>query len=149
MHVLRADSAELMSARVRDWCGGAWQVWVEVDVLDLDGGRPLRTPPLRKGSGKSLDLAFSALLPVNAANGHLDSLRRVLASSDEQESDLYFTLKGRGTRGDKDLAQGFINLRDILKARRRGAHRHRSHLLLERRAAPAAGLRCACALIAS
>ena len=89
-------------------------VWIEVDVLDLDGGQPLRTSPLRKNTRGPLRFDFSHSLSVDAAK--LDMLRRALASAEEQDSDVYFALKGRGPRvAERELAQGFINLAQLAR----------------------------------
>ena len=109
---VRIDVGELVVTDALQTDGSIMEVWMEVDVLDLDGGQPLRTAPLRKNARK-LDFEFTQLLSINP--DYLESLRKALASSDEQASDVYFTLKGRGPRGERELAQGFVNLKQLLK----------------------------------
>jgi hypothetical protein len=92
---VRIDVGELVVTDALTTDGSVSEVWVEVDVLDLDGGTPLRTTSLRK-QGRRLDFEFTQMLPVTSQGGGLESLRVALASADPQASDVYFTLKGKG-----------------------------------------------------
>ena len=69
------------------------KVYVDIDVLDLDGGTPLRTVPIAKNARK-LDFEFSQALSVPSDSKEMDSLRLALKSSEEEVADVYFTLKG-------------------------------------------------------
>ena len=52
------------------------------------------------------------------AGGRLAAeLHKALRARDEQEADVYFTLKTRDARGkERELGQGFVNLHEMLKA---------------------------------
>jgi hypothetical protein len=114
---IRIDVGELTASEALVGDGAIVDVWVEVDVLDLDGGTPLRTPPLRKTAPK-LDFNFSQTLTVDGDK--LETLRRALEGP-EQESDVYFVLKGRGPRvPERELAQGFINLQHLAQSVAKG-----------------------------
>ena len=114
---IRIDVGELTASDALMGDGGVVDVWVEVDVLDLDGGTPLRTKPLRKTAQK-LDFSYSQTITVDAPK--LELLRQALKAP-EQESDVYFVLKGRGPRTqERELAQGFVNLQQLSQAAKRG-----------------------------
>ncbi|KOO26535.1 protein fantom isoform 1, partial [Chrysochromulina tobinii] len=114
---IRIDVGELTASEALVGDGAIVDVWVEIDVLDLDGGTPLRTPPLRKTAPK-LDFNFSQTLTVDGDK--LETLRRALEGP-EQESDVYFVLKGRGPRvPERELAQGFINLQHLAQSVAKG-----------------------------
>ena len=114
---IRIDVGELTASEALVGDGAIVDVWVEVDMLDLDGGTPLRTPPLCKTAPK-LDFNFSQTLTVDGDK--LETLRRALEGP-EQESDVYFLLKGRGPRvPERELAQGFINLQHLAQSVAKG-----------------------------
>lgn len=103
---IRIDVGELTMSDSLTTDGQVMEVWVEVDVLDLDGGAPLRTQPLHKNA-RRLDFEFTQLLPATAEGGQLESLRVALGAKESESADVFFILKGRGTRGEKELAHGY------------------------------------------
>ena len=92
------------------------EVWVDVDAV----GREVRTIKLDK-TAPSLDFGFSTEFTIAPGSEEQAALCEALGSADEQDADVYFDLMSRreaGPRGpaaeDVQLAQGFINLRQML-----------------------------------
>ena len=86
------------------------EVWVEVDLLDLASAAQLRTKPQRK-TASALDFGYSHSVSVAPGSRAQQALQKALRSRDEQESDVYFSLKTReGRRRDKELGQGYVSL---------------------------------------
>ena len=90
-------------------------VWVEVDLLDLADAAQLRTKPQRKAAA-SLDFGYSHSVGVAPGSRAQQELQKALRSADEQESDVYFSLKTRDGRGqEKELGQGYVSLRKLAR----------------------------------
>ena len=86
------------------------EVWVEVDLLDLASAAQLRTKPQRK-TAAALDFGYSHSVSVAPGSRAQQALQKALRSKDEQESDVYFSLKTRDARGqEKELGQGYVSL---------------------------------------
>eukprot|EP00966_Prymnesium_polylepis_P106481 2465854-Prymnesium_polylepis.1 len=93
------------------------QLWVEIDALELNGPVPLRTNEVPRDA-PSHHFGFAQLVQVADGSAALEKLVAALAAADEQEADIYFALKSRGPQGDKEVAQGFVNLKAIEKAKK-------------------------------
>ena len=91
------------------------EVWVEVDLVDIGDRAALTTQRLRK-MASPLDFRYSYSVPIAPGSAEQATLRRVMDSTDEQESDVYFELKtsGRSGKGDVQIGQGFLNLKQLL-----------------------------------
>jgi hypothetical protein len=111
---VRIDVGELVMTDALLLDRSVQKVYVEIDALDLDGGTPLRTVPIAKNARK-LDFEFSQALSVPSDSKEMDSLRLALKSSEEEVADVYFTLKGSSATGEKELAQGFVNLQELMR----------------------------------
>jgi len=116
----RADSMQVkvgvlaLSPAVRQ-DASVTDVWVEVDLLDLADAAQLRTKPQRKAAA-SLDFGYSHSVGVAPGSRAQQELQKALRSADEQESDVYFSLKTRDGRGqEKELGQGYVSLRKLAR----------------------------------
>jgi len=100
---LALSSAVRQDASVTD-------IWVEVDLLDLASAAQLRTKPQRK-TAAALDFGYSHSVSVAPGSRAQQELQKALRSADEQDSDVYFSLKTRDGRGqEKELGQGYVSL---------------------------------------
>ena len=91
------------------------EVWIDVDLAHLGTTAGAATPPLPPPSVDSPTLGFGYSTEVAFADGELPKLGEALASSIEDESDVYFILRSRNAAGaEVDLAQGHVNLRSAM-----------------------------------
>ncbi|KAL1530447.1 hypothetical protein AB1Y20_001350 [Prymnesium parvum] len=91
------------------------KMWIEIDPLDLNGTRPMKTTELSRAANVKY-FGFSQVISVEKHSQEQVRLKAALAAADDQESDVYFTLKARHTQRDQELAKGFVNLKGIAKA---------------------------------
>ena len=91
------------------------ELWVEIDLPGLDS--PLRTKTVRRVLGSRVEFAYTHTHELAAAGKQAQLLQQALRSSDEQDADVYFLLKMPDVRSrdGKELGQGFVNLREMLK----------------------------------
>ena len=86
------------------------EVWVEVDLLELASAAQLRTKPQRK-TAAAIDFGYSHSVSVTPGSRAQQELQKALKTGDEQDSDVYFSLKTRDGRGqEKELGQGHVSL---------------------------------------
>ena len=91
-------------------------LYVEVDLFGLGDPASLRTKPLKKAATVDFGYTYSvAVAPGSKAQAELSN---ALRSADEQDTDVYFTLKTRGASGERELGQGYVNLRSLLRDQR-------------------------------
>jgi len=122
-------------------------VWVEVELLELDpGAARLKTGAVQCRGGQC-DVNFSHSLPLTDGSAAAESLGKALRSEDEQDSDVYFVLKGRGAAGsvEKELGQAYVNLEQML---REGRDLERAVLPLEMNSPAGAGASLTVSLVA-
>ena len=93
-------------------------LWVEIDVPGRDSLPPLRTAAVKKAMSGRVELGYTHTEELPRGGRQAQELLKALRSRDEQDADVYFTLKTReGSRGpEKELGQGFVNLHEMLKA---------------------------------
>ena len=126
---VRVDVMELLPNDALRQDTSVGDVWVEVDLFGLADASELKTKPLRKGAAGPLDFAFSHTAKVAAGSKAQKLLQKALRSADEQDSDVYFVLKGRTPQGtERELGEGFLNLEAML---REGADKVRTALQLK------------------
>lgn len=94
------------------------EVWLEIDLMDMSDSAQLRTERAPKRT--SLSLGYSHSVAIAPGSRAMDVLRSALVSTSEGEDDVYFTLKGAGTRGaaPKTLGEAYVSLRDVLQSGR-------------------------------
>ena len=126
---VRVDVMELLPNDALRQDTSVGDVWVEVDLFGLADATELRTKPLRKGAAGPLDFGFSHTAKVTSGSKAQKLLQKALRSADEQDSDVYFVLKGRTPQGtERELGEGFLNLEAML---REGADKVRAALQLK------------------
>ena len=90
---------------------------MEIDVPGRDSLPPLRTAAVKKAMSGRVELGYTHTEELPAGGRQAQELLKALRSRDEQDADVYFTLKTRDGRGqEKELGQGFVNLHEMLKA---------------------------------
>ena len=92
-------------------------LYVEIDVPGRDSLPPLRTATVKKAMSGRVELGYTHTEELPSGGRQAQELLKALRSRDEQDADVYFTLKTRDGRGqEKELGQGFVNLHEMLKA---------------------------------
>ena len=90
------------------------ELFVEIDALGLGGKTMLVTPSVKKKAGAPVRFDYSHTLALPDGSAELAKLRAALVTKDEQDSDIYFTVKARDPRGKVDeLGQAFVNLEQM------------------------------------
>ena len=90
---------------------------MEIDVPGRDSLPPLRTAAVKKAMSGRVEFSYSHTEELPAGGRLAAELHKALRARDEQEADVYFTLKTRDARGkERELGQGFVNLHEMLKA---------------------------------
>ena len=75
--------------------------------------RPLETPPMVGRGGEAVRFNWSHSVPVAAGNRAWGALARALATTQEEDSDVYFTVRDADTGGS--VGEAYVNLERLLK----------------------------------
>ena len=111
---LRIDVGDLTLAGPAKSDAKIAELFVEIDALGLAGKTVLVTPSVKKKGTGPVRFDYSHTLALPDGSTELAKLRTALVTKDEQDSDVYFTVKTRDPRGDvHELGQGFVNLEQM------------------------------------
>ena len=107
---LRVDVMELLSYDALRQDTSVTELFVEVDMAGLKDATHLKTKALKKNAA-ALDFGYSHSVSVTPGSRAQQELQKALKTGDEQDSDIYFSLKTRDGRGqEKELGQGHVSL---------------------------------------
>ena len=95
------------------------EVFIEIDFLGLAEPAQLRTKSVLSRSES--DFGFALDVAVATGSQAMQQLRKVLTAPEESESNIFFSLKttgqqvGKSRNAERELAQGYLNLRTLLR----------------------------------
>ena len=92
--------------------GSSRRLSVRVEALGMED-RPLETPPMVGRGGEAVRFNWSHSIPVAAGNRAWGALARALATTQEEDSDVYFTVRDADTGGS--VGEAYVNLERLLK----------------------------------
>ena len=92
--------------------GSSRRLSVRVEALGMED-RPLETPAMVGRGGEAVRFNWSHSIPVAAGNRAWGALARALATTQEEDSDVYFTVRDADTGGS--VGEAYVNLERLLK----------------------------------
>ena len=92
--------------------GSSRRLSVRVEALGMEDA-PLETPAMVGRGGEAVRFNWSHSIPVAAGNRAWGALARALATSQEEDSDVYFTVRDAETGGS--VGEAYVNLEKLLK----------------------------------
>ena len=92
--------------------GSSRRLSVRVEALGMEDA-PLETPAMAGRDGEAMRFNWSHSIPVAAGNRAWGALARALATTQEEDSDVYFTVRDAGTGGS--VGEAYVNLEQLLK----------------------------------
>ena len=92
--------------------GSSRRLSVRVEALGMEEA-PLETPAMVGRGGEAMRFNWSHSIPVASGNRAWGALARALATTQEEDSDVYFTVRDAETGGS--VGEAYVNLEKLLK----------------------------------